>query len=39
MLEESAKAMHESGNRAGLAALGEAIPATRPLIDRLAASA
>ncbi len=38
LLEESAKAMHQTGNREGLATLREAIPAARPLVDRLTAS-
>lgn len=35
LLGESATAMHRSGNREGLAALAEAMPASRALIDTL----
>lgn len=35
LLGESANAMHRSGNRAGLDALAEAMPASRALIDTL----
>jgi len=35
LLKESATAMHQSGNRAGLDALSEAMPATAPLVASL----
>jgi predicted metal-dependent enzyme (double-stranded beta helix superfamily) len=37
LLRESAEAMRESGNQEGLDALGEAIPAARPMIEALGA--